>query len=87
MSLEKTVVKWGREFLDMWVQRGILPAFWGSSMSQISGMLHPGLGEDRGKKKYEEKKRRERERNTRLIRNRNYLSSILTKLQSLVCHL
>lgn len=51
MSLEKTVVKWGREFLDMWVQRGILPTFWGSSMSQISGMLHPGLGGEGGRKK------------------------------------
>ncbi len=57
MSFEKTVVKWGREFLDMWVQSGVLPTFWGSSMSQISGMLHPGLGEKRGKKKDERKKR------------------------------
>lgn len=46
MSLENTVVKWGLELLDMWVQRGVLPAFRGSSTSQISGMLHPGLGRE-----------------------------------------
>ncbi|KAI4811248.1 hypothetical protein KUCAC02_014162 [Chaenocephalus aceratus] len=49
MSLEKTVVKWGRELLDMWVQSGTLPTFWESSMSQISGMLHPGLSEEKGR--------------------------------------
>lgn len=51
MSLENTVVKWGLELLDMWVQRGILPTFRGSSTSQISGMLHPGLGEEREREK------------------------------------
>lgn len=51
MSLANTVMKCGVELLDMWVQKGILPAFPGSSMSQISGMLHPGLGERRERKK------------------------------------
>lgn len=70
MSLEKTVVKWGREFLDMWVQRGVLPIFWGSSMSQISGMLQPGLGENRGEEK---KMKKKRERKKKLIRNRLFV--------------
>lgn len=54
MSLEKTVVKWGREFLEIWVQRGVLPTFWGSSISQISGMLHPGLMERKNEKDKQE---------------------------------
>lgn len=43
-------MKWGREFLDMWVQRGILPTLWGSSTSQISGILQPGLERKRESK-------------------------------------
>lgn len=54
--LWKTVAKWGLESLDMSVQRGTFPAFWGSSTSQISGILQPGL------ESTEKARKRERER-------------------------